>query len=142
MKNIWIGINTFLVVVILVAVLKVHKPMDMDHKRDAFIAQKQGIIGELIGQGMYRCCLEKPCMYCIEKTPKHGEGAECSCLEDVVNGKHPCGECIGEIMEGHGNQYLSQYFAKAIAEEVGEQHYDTLTEIMEEKYGIPVEEQA
>ncbi len=141
-QNIWLIMNTLLIVVVLVAISMVHKPMSIDERRETFISAKHDIMGEMMGQGKYRCCLEKPCMYCIEKTPKHGEGAECSCLEDVVNGVHPCGECIGEIMEGHGNQYLSKYFAKAIAEEVGEQHTDTLKQIMQEKYGIPVDEQA
>ena len=36
-----------------------------------------------------------------------------------MNGKHPCGECIGEIMEGKGNALIAEYFATAIAEEVG-----------------------
>ena len=108
--------------------------MSMDKKRDEFILQKQDIQGELLSQGDYACCLEKPCTYCIEKTPGHGEGATCTCLEDVVNGVHPCGECIGEILEGHGNPYLKKYFAEAIAEEVGEQHLETLKQIIEEKY--------
>ena len=117
------------------------KDMSMDEKRDQFIELKEGIMGEMMGKGMYRCCLEKACTYCIEKDPKHGEGAECSCLEDIVNGLHPCGECIGEILEGHGNPYLTEYFAKAIAEEVGEEHIETLRLIIEEKYDKPVEEQ-
>jgi hypothetical protein len=108
--------------------------MSMDEKRDEFILQKQDIQGELLSQGNYTCCLEKPCTYCIEKTPGHGEGAACTCLEDVVNGVHPCGECIGEILEGHGNPYLKEYFAEAIAEEVGEQHLETIKQIIEEKY--------
>ena len=37
-------------------------------------------------------------------------------------------------MEGHGNPYLSQYFAKSIAEEVGAQHLDTRKQIISEKY--------
>lgn len=58
-----------------------------------------------------------------------------------MNGVHPCGECIGEILEGHGNPYLAEYFARAIAEKVGEQHIGTLREIISEKYGIAVEDQ-
>ncbi|NQV09017.1 hypothetical protein HQ529_04155 [Candidatus Woesearchaeota archaeon] len=115
--------------------------MDMDEKRDHFITHKKAIQIELLGDGDYKCCLEKPCVYCIEKTPGHGEGATCDCMKDVVTGVHPCGECIGEIMEGHGNKYLAKYFAKAIAEKVGEDHIDTLREIMSEKYDIPVDEQ-
>ncbi|MFH1400861.1 MAG: hypothetical protein ABIH41_05040 [Nanoarchaeota archaeon] len=116
--------------------------MPMDARREAFIDIKQDIIGNNLAAGGYRCCLEVPCTYCIEKTPGHGEGSTCDCLEDIVNGRHPCGECIGEILEGHGNKYLSNYFAKAIAEEVGEQHLDALRQIMFEKYGIAIEDQA
>lgn len=114
---------------------------EMDDMRDEFISLKSSIQGGMRGQHMYRCCLEKPCAYCIEKTPGHGEGAACDCLSDIVNGVHPCGECIGEILEGHGNLYLAEYFAVSIAEEVGEAHLDTLRQIIFEKYGIPVENQ-
>lgn len=116
-------------------------PENIDEKRISFISQKNSMVGEMISHEKYRCCLEKPCVYCIEKTPGHGEGATCNCLEDVVTGKHPCGECIGEILEGHGNPYLTKYFAAAIAEEVGEQHINTLKQIIFEKYGTPIEEQ-
>ncbi len=89
--------------------------------------------------GDYACCLEKPCTYCIEKSPKHGEGATCTCLEDIMNGVHPCGECIGEILEGHGNLFIAKYFATAIAEETGEE--EAIQRIIKEKYGVPVGEQ-
>lgn len=114
----------------------------IEEKREEFVSDKDAIISELIVKGDYACCLKKPCMYCIEKDPKHGKGATCSCLEDIVTGKHPCGECIGEIIEGHGNPYLSKYFASALADEVGAEHLDELKQIISEKYGIPVEEQA
>ncbi len=114
---------------------------NMDHQRDHFVSHKDTIIHEQIQEGDYACCLVKPCTYCIEKTPGHGEGAACHCLDDVVNGRHPCGECIGEILEGHGNPFLAEYFAKSIAEEVGEQYYTPLTGIIEDKYGKPAEEQ-
>tara|TARA_Y100000310_G_scaffold291006_1_gene318602 strand:- start:1514 stop:1972 length:459 start_codon:yes stop_codon:yes gene_type:complete len=114
---------------------------DMHAQRGHFLEMRDHMHDEMLHDGLYKCCLERPCTYCIEKTPKHGEDATCSCLEDVVNGVHPCGECIGEIMEGHGNPYLSEYFAASIAEEVGEEHSDTLKKIMEEKYDKPVEEQ-
>lgn len=113
----------------------------LEEQRMEFISERDGITGSLMPHGDYRCCLEKPCTYCIEKTPGHGEGATCDCLEDVVLGRHPCGECIGEILEGHGNPYLSRYFARAIAEEVGEQHINTLRQIVYEKYGTPIDEQ-
>jgi len=58
-----------------------------------------------------------------------------------VEGVHPCGECIGEILEGHGNPNLAKYFANAIAEKVGEEHIQTLKEIIEKKYGAPLDEQ-
>ncbi len=117
------------------------KHKDMAHQREDFIALKNNIISSQLPHTNYRCCLEKPCTYCIEKTPGHGEGATCDCLRDVVNGKHPCGECIGEILEGHGNPYLAEYFATAIADEVGEQHRAVLQQIIEEKYNFPIEDQ-
>ncbi|MFC1614990.1 hypothetical protein ACFL22_00325 [Patescibacteria group bacterium] len=115
---------------------------DGDKHRMAFIAEKDAIIEHLIMDGKYKCCLEKPCSYCIEKSPGHGEGATCNCLEDIVNGVHPCGECIGEILEGHGNAYLSEYFALAIAEKVGMEHIDTFRQIIFEKYGTAIEKQS
>lgn len=103
---------------------------------------QKNIITENRNQGDYACCLEKPCTYCISKTsPKHGEGTSCSCLNDIMNGKHPCGECMGEIMEGHGNKYLSKYFANSIADEMGEQYLPVLKEMMSDKYKIAPEEQ-
>jgi hypothetical protein len=109
--------------------------------RESFIETKNSMISGMIAEGEYKCCLEKPCVYCIEKTPGHGEGATCSCLEDIVNGVHPCGECIGEILEGHGNRFLAKYFASSIAEEVGEEHLNSLKIIVANKYNISIEEQ-
>lgn len=114
---------------------------EMNEHRDEFLSHRDAMVEEMIKHGAYRCCLETPCTYCIEKTPGHGTDATCDCLADIVAGKHPCGECIGEILEGHGNPYLSEYFAVAIAEEVGEQYTDTLRQIISDKYGISVEEQ-
>ena len=108
----------------------------IDNMRSEFISLKETMIGQLISDEQYACCLAKPCTYCLEKTPGHGEGASCRCLDDVVNGRHPCGECIGEILEGHGNPWLAQYFASALAEEVGETHLKTLKSIISEKYSI------
>jgi len=107
----------------------------------AFINHRNNIVGNLITQEKYACCLAKPCTYCIEKTPGHGEGAACRCLDDVMNGRHPCGECIGEILEGHGNKYIAKYFATAIAEEVGIDHLKAIKEIIAEKYNISLDEQ-
>jgi hypothetical protein len=114
----------------------------IEEKRLEFISERDAIVAEMKEQGLYRCCLEKPCTYCIEKTPKHGEGAACTCADDVLSGRHPCGECIGEILEGHGDPNLAKYFARAIAEEVGEQHLGHLKEMIADKYNITVEEQA
>jgi hypothetical protein len=92
--------------------------------------------------GNYSCCLENSCTYCINKSSdKHGVGSTCSCLDDIMNGRHPCGECIGEILEGHGNKYLSKYFASAIADEVGIKYLPTLKEIINDKYEVSVSDQ-
>lgn len=115
--------------------------MDRGEHREMFIAMRQAIQSEERDEGKYACCLEKPCTYCIEKTPGHGEEAACLCLDDVMNGRHPCGECIGEILEGHGNPLIAEYFASAIAEEVGVEYLDTLKSIISDKYGIAVAEQ-
>lgn len=113
--------------------------MNREEMRNHFISMRQDIQDEERHNGMYRCCLEKPCTYCIEKTPGHGEGASCDCIADLMAGVHPCGECIGEILEGHGNPYLAEYFATAIAEKTGER--DAIARIIEAKYGISVENQ-
>lgn len=118
-----------------------HEGMNMEEMRDHFVSQKDDMQKVMLADSDYRCCLEKPCTYCIEKTPGHGEDATCSCLEDVVAGRHPCGECIGEILEGHGNKFLAKYFAKSIAEEVGEEHLETLKQIIAQKYEIAVDDQ-
>lgn len=113
--------------------------MDMDMKRETFISLKEDIQKEHLMNGDFKCCLDKPCTYCIEKSPGHGEDATCSCLEDIMEGKHPCGECIGEILEGHGNPLLSEYFARAIAEKTGQE--EAIKRIIAEKYNMPIEEQ-
>lgn len=115
------------------------KNMEMHEQRETFIELKESIQGDLLPNGEYRCCLEKPCTYCIEKTPGHGEEATCDCLADLMNGVHPCGECIGEILEGHGNPYLAPYFANAIAEKTGEK--EAIKRIILEKYGTPLKDQ-
>lgn len=113
----------------------------IEEKRLEFISEKNIIIAEMQSKGMYRCCLEKPCTYCIEKTPGHGEGAICTCAQDILKGEHPCGECIGEILEGHGVPELARYYAKAISHKVGEQHSEHLKSIIADMYDITVEEQ-
>lgn len=114
-------------------------PMSMNMKHNELVSLKDDMHKELLSQGMYQCCLEKPCALCLSKTPGHGEGATCSCLEDIMNGVHPCGECIGQILEGNGNKFLSKYFARAIAEKTG--NIDAIRQIISEKYGISVEDQ-
>ncbi len=109
-----------------------------EHRAD-LLAHRDDMVKEMLNSGNYRCCLMKPCSYCIEKTPGHGLGATCDCLKDIVEGRHPCGECIGEILEGHGNKYLAEYFPAAIAEEIGVQYLDTLRQIISEKYDVPIE---
>ncbi len=153
-KNIWLGVAFILAAGILVGFFthsltipampsaeKTFAEKSIDEKRLEFISEKDAIITEMKEKGMYRCCLEKPCMYCIEKTPGHGEGAACTCAQDVLDGVHPCGECIGEILEGHGDPNLAQYFAKSIAHKVGEQHQEHLKGIIADMYDISVEEQ-
>lgn len=103
-------------------------------QREDFIALANNIKAEMAKQGKYNCCIEKPCTYCIEKTPGHGEGAACECMDDILAGRHPCGECIGEILEGKGEKELVPYFAKAIAHKVGAQHEAHLQEIIDDMY--------
>lgn len=109
-----------------------HDLQPMEMRREHFISMRDSMVQDMIPRGEYRCCLVKPCTYCIEKSPGHGEGAVCNCLEDIVNGRHPCGECIGEILEGHGNPYLKEYFAAAIADKTG--NLDAIQRIIDEKY--------
>ncbi len=138
--------NRIYIVVVLIATLTFSLSMlfpstSLSYKREKLIDLRNNIISEQITQENYRCCLKKPCTYCIEKTPGHGEGAKCNCLDDIYNGKHPCGECIGEILEGHGNPLIAEYFATALSEELGEEYKDTIKEIIADKYNIPVEDQ-
>lgn len=97
-------------------------------------AQKDEMIMALATEGKYRCCLEKPCASCLTLDPWHGEGVECSCLDDLVNGKYPCGECAGGILAGRGNKYLTEYFAPSIADKMGEEHLEVIEKIISEKY--------
>lgn len=105
-------------------------------QRAEWIEEANIIRGSLAVEGQYDCCLEKPCLYCIYKTPGHGEGAACQCRQDILNGEHPCGECIGEILEGNGLSELAPYYAKAIAHKVGEQHLGHLESIINEMYEL------
>ena len=133
-KILYATIATVLAVALIITLIPYGHSMTMNEKRKTFVSMKEDMQGEMLQQGKYKCCLEKPCTYCIEKTPGHGDGAECNCLEDIIEGRHPCGECIGEILEGHGNPYLKEYFAPAIAEEVGIEHLNTIQQIIDAKY--------
>ncbi len=119
------------------------KASNIDEQRGAWIDIADNIRGKLALEGKYNCCLEKPCWYCIQKTPGHGEGATCECMNDIMNGEHPCGECIGEILEGNGEKdpELVKRYATAIAHKVGIEHTDHLKTIIEDMYGMPVAEQ-
>lgn len=128
-----------LIAIVLFAIMMLQVPSMVMGKREKFISLKEDIMGGQLAQGNYACCLAKPCTYCIEKTPSHGENEACHCLEDIYNGVHPCGECIGEILEGHGNPFVAPYFATAIAEKTGQ--IDAIKQIIFEKYGTPLEEQ-
>lgn len=114
--------------------LKGIKNKNIANQREDFIALANNIKAEMAKQGKYNCCVEKPCTYCIEKTPGHGEGAACDCMNDILAGRHPCGECIGEILEGKGEKKLVPFFAKAIAHKVGEEHEGHLQEIIDDMY--------
>ena len=102
---------------------------------------QEQLMGDLLREGKYACCLKEPCVTCLTLTPWHGEGASCTCLADVVNGAAPCGECVGGILGGRGNPYLAQYFAASLAEELGAAAQPLLQEKMEVLYDIPVAEQ-
>ena len=92
---------------------------------------------DLVADGRYRCCLEKPCSYCYIEHGSSGDGAVCDCVADIVAGSAPCGECIGEILEGNGNPLLAEYFASAIASETGASSRPALVRFVEETYGMP-----
>lgn len=98
-------------------------------------------IKSLLAQGKYKCCMKKPCFRCFSKAGNQDKELVCDCLEDVMNSKHPCGECMGEILEGEGNPLIAEYFASSMAEKLGEQHLGTLKQIITEKYDILIDEQ-
>ncbi len=105
------------------------------------IAEKDEGTKNLLAEGRYKCCLTKPCSYCFSDPDHQDEELVCDCLEDIMNGEHPCGECIGEILEGNGNPLISEYFATAIAEKVGADHLIALKQIVADKYDMPVDKQ-
>ncbi len=114
--------------------LAVIKNKSISEQRQDWMSIADNIRKKLAMKGKYDCCLVNPCWYCIQKTPGHGEGAECSCRQDILAGRHPCGECIGEILEGHGLVELKPYYAKAIAHKVGIEHEAHLQEIINDMY--------
>lgn len=107
--------------------LKALKDQDVSGQRGAWEALADSIRGELAKEGKYDCCLVSPCSYCIEEE-------ECTCRQDILNGEHPCGECIGEILEGKGLPDLKPYYAKAIAHKVGAKHEAHLQAIIDDMY--------
>lgn len=113
--------------------------LDASAKRLAMIELREQIHGELLPTGGYRCCLEMPCGRCVEETHEHGQGPRCDCLADIVTGKPPCSECVGEILAGRGNPLLAEYFARALAGLAGPGDEPVLRELIERKYGLPGE---
>ena len=103
------------------------KKMGVAKEREAWMEIADNIRAKLAMEGKYDCCLIKPCSYCIEE-------GECTCRQDILNGEHPCGECIGEILEGQGLAELKPYYAKAIAHKVGAEHESHLQEIIDDIY--------
>lgn len=73
----------------------------------------------------YECALEEDCLYCIQKSPKHGEGAQCTCKEDLKTGEEICGACLGEWIEGHGESAYWHEFKNV---------YPKIAEFVIEKY--------
>ncbi len=97
------------------------------------IPQEKAIL-ELIKQGKYRCCLEKPCRYCFYKNNPDENGRLCNCLDEVVAGEAPCGECLGEILEGEGNHLLKEYFPNSLADELGKENLPFIKRLLQKKY--------
>lgn len=110
------------------------KAKSIAEQREDWIDVADNIRNKLAMEGKYSCCLKKPCWYCIQKTPGHGEGAECTCLQDVLEGRNPCGECIGEIMEGHGLDELKPYYDESIGYKVGTENQGCLQKIIDDMY--------
>lgn len=90
----------------------------------------------------YSCCIKEPCTYCLIKHPEHGKGTSCQCVDDVVSGRHPCGACMGEILEGEGINALGKYFAVALTDATGnKEHLPYFKQIIADIYGIPPDQQ-
>ncbi len=139
----------FTLIIILLGTTFITSDTSIEHSTKLFSAEYNKEVGteveegikNLLAEGRYKCCLENPCSYCFVDKEHQDKDLVCDCLTDIMNGKHPCGECIGEILEGKGNALIAEYFATSLSEEVGEQHLETLQKIIAEKYNIPVTEQ-
>ena len=131
-KNIFMGMS---LAILFIGFFQFTNNMDMEIS--TFLYLKEDLISKHLEHGTYRCCLNKPCSYCIGDAHDGRKG--CYCLENIMNGKSPCGECVGEILEGNGNKILAPYFAEAISENTG--HEETVKQIISEKYNIPIEKQ-
>ncbi len=106
-----------------------HLQMSMDQLGEL----KDRQIASLIDADRYKCCLEEPCGYCLFKN-KGQDGLVCDCLKDVMEGEAPCGECVGEILEGEGNPLLAAYFSKALIEEFGEANRQLIDSLVNQRY--------
>ena len=121
----------------------------MSHSAKQFSSESNKEVGMEVGEGIknliatgrYKCCLTNPCSYCFTDKEHQDRELVCDCLVDIMNGKAPCGECVGEILEGRGNPLIAEYFATAIAEEIGAKYLSTIQDIITDKYGIPATEQ-
>jgi hypothetical protein len=105
------------------------------------VAMRDEMWHEMLPDGDYACCLHKPCSSCAMLDPHHGEGSACTCLDDVMNGRHPCGECVGGIIGGRGNPFLAKYFARSLADGQPGPYYEALKQIVADKYGVAEDEQ-
>jgi len=114
---------------------------DSSEYNKEIIAEKDESVKNLLAEGRYKCCLENPCSYCFSDVEHQDRELVCDCLVDIMNGNHPCGECIGEILEGNGNPLISEYFATAIAEKIGDNYLLPLKQIIADKYDMPVGKQ-
>ena len=97
----------------------------VDNPRAAISDHQRSEIHKLTKEGKYRCCLNTPCTYCFVNSSIKNDNMICDCLDEVVSGEVPCGECVGEILEGNGNKYLTEYFPEIISKVIYE--YNNIT---------------
>ncbi len=141
MLGVLLGAGAFYVPLSLSTKQVLHTQSDRVAYYKAIGTETQQGIAQLIAEGRYKCCLESPCAYCFTDTEHQDRQMVCNCVDDIVNGKAPCGECLGEILEGEGNELLAEYFAQSIADELGAESLPLLRQYVEEVYGIPVSAQ-